>query len=107
MGLCRHLALEEFVLGVQDFIPRNSLCVFSSQMLAVVVNTVAREQMESLMQYITFGPNVTQEIETWMHQTVEQMSAEDRALLLVFVTGRSWIPEHEDFNLVVRCVSSN
>ena len=94
--LCRHLPLEYFVLGVQDVIPRNNLCLFSPQMLQVMVNGIPPPFDVSDLQknYIVTKDSLSPSpnIITWFWECISEMGDEDRALFLIFITGKSQLP---------------
>lgn len=91
--LGRHLALDSFVVGVQDVIPREYLCVFSSQMLLLLVNGVPPKfEVGELRRSSLAHKGMSEDVQRWFWECVEAMSEEDAALFLIFITGSLWLP---------------
>jgi len=91
--LGRHLSLDSFVVGVQDVIPREYLCVFSSQMLLLLVNGVPPKfSVDELRRSSLVTKDISDDMQRWFWECVEGMKEEDAALFLIFVTGVPWLP---------------
>lgn len=86
-----HLPLKALVLGVQDVVPRDKLCLFSPQMLQLLVNGIQDYSVEELRaSSLTSG--VSAQVLGWFWDTLQDMTDHDRALFLTFVTGTSVLP---------------
>jgi len=86
-----HVPLKALVLGVQDVVPRDKLCLFSPQMLQLLVNGIQDYSVDDL-RASSHVSGVSAETEGWLWDTLQAMSDDDRALFLTFVTGTSVLP---------------
>jgi len=82
------LPLSEFVLGIQDVIPPQPLCVFTPQMLQMALCGNKAYSAEDLRDNAdTSSSQGNQQQLNWLWEVVEEMNEEDRTLLLIFTTG--------------------
>lgn len=86
-----HLPLKSFVLGVQDVVPRDKLCLFSPQMLQLLVNGIQDYSVDELRSECNIT-GVPDQVRDWFWKALHEMTANDRALFLTFVTGTSVLP---------------
>ncbi|KAL6055612.1 hypothetical protein QOT17_016668 [Balamuthia mandrillaris] len=90
------LPLRSFVRGVQQVCPRHLLTLFTPAMLQMLVSGVSEfsvEQMKRLTNVSSqFLSGAGGMLLDWFWECVEEMTSEERALLLAFITGSSSLP---------------
>ena len=87
------LPLDLFVAGVADCVPRELLTVFTPEQLMILVNgrpTVSASELRAGMRVGSTAPAA--HILEWFWEVLEEMSDDQRALLLVFMTGSPSLP---------------
>ena len=91
--LCSELPLESFVIGIQDVIPRKFLCIFTPQMLQLLVEGVNDYSIDELQLYTRISPsNPGDQTIEWFWDILKKMEINDKVLFLVFIHGSSVLP---------------
>lgn len=91
--LCTSLPIENFVIGIQDVIPRKDLCIFTPQMLQLLVEGTHEFSVDELKEYTRISPsNPGVQVLEWFWEILRDMSPNDKALFLIFINGSSSLP---------------
>ena len=87
-----HLPLREFVQGVYDVCPSELLCIFTPAMLQIFVCGNSAYTAADMRAHASVMSGTAHELGQMFFDCVEQMTDQDRSLLLTFVTSSSVLP---------------
>jgi len=97
MKVGSNLPINEFVMGLQEIVPREYLVIFTPEMLHLLVCGVDDVDPDQLEQMTDVTPSEfkNEPVVQWFFECVREMTPQDRCLLLAFSTGASSLPSKD------------